>query len=108
MKEPKTTFHKVNPFTGEPVTKRKGVNVEGLKIADDPFTGQRGRYASKYDALFAQMKPGQCIVCEPAETSGIKAALGQWLKKTGKEGYTRANSQYQADGRGRVWWLIAQ
>lgn len=89
----------------KPATARKVVNVEDLKIADDPYVEQRSRPAGKYDELFAKLKPGQCIVCPPDSAPKIKGSLDKWLKANSKEGYARARTRY-SDGQGRVWWLV--
>jgi hypothetical protein len=101
MTAPKTKFAGgVNPFTGS------RVEVEALKIATDPYVDHRSRPVGKYDAVFAQMKPGQCIVCTPEQAPNVKNALAKWLKANGKKGCARARSRYVSDGQGRVWWLV--
>jgi hypothetical protein len=85
---------------------RHPVEVESLKIADDPYVDHRSRPVGKYDALFQKLKPGQCVVCPPERAPNVKSAMDKWLKATGREGSARARSRYPADNMGRVWWLL--
>jgi hypothetical protein len=94
------------PWPGKEPKARTSIAVEDLKIASDPYVDHRSRPAGKYDTLFAKLKPGQCIVCQPGKAAIVKTALDKWLKATGKEGVARARSRYPSDNMGRVWWLV--
>ena len=62
-----TTFAgKKNPFTGQPLKPVRRIDADALKISADPVVEGRARVVSKFDALFSQLKPGQCLICEPA------------------------------------------
>lgn len=95
-----------NPFTGKS-TKRpfKAVDINSLEIVDDPVQVNRAAVSAKYGELFAKMKPGQAIKCQPDEAGKIGHALNTWLKKNGKKGSVKTCRRYEADGLGRVWLL---
>jgi hypothetical protein len=77
-----------------------------LKIANDPLPPTRTVPKSKYDELFSQLKPGQCIVCQPQQASRVGSALKKWLENRMVKNMTiRAASRYPKDDMGRVWLL---
>lgn len=78
-----------------------------LAISDDEFTGQRSSPEGKYDTIFAKMKPGQCLKCEPTESQRLAQALRNWIenRKLGAKYEVRSMQKYHTDQRGRVWLL---
>lgn len=98
-----------NPFTGKS-TKRpfKAVDINSLQIVDDPVQVNRAAVSAKYGELFAKMKPGQAIKCQPDEAGKIGHALNTWLKKHGKPGEVKTCRRYEKDGLGRVWLLAPE
>lgn len=103
-------MNKASPF---PTATRKThkvmshIDPELLKIGNDPYTGQRSSPEGKYDAIFAAMKPGQSIECEPSEAGSLRNALHKWLQARKKDDVleVRMQTRYHKDGRGRVWLL---
>lgn len=102
-----------DPFnTTKPRTKsvqRSAIHVEDLEVADDPLPKKRSLGPGRYDDLFASMKPGQCIKCEPEHTGAIGNALRSWLKRKRKKNLAvKAARHYPPckDKLGRVW-LVA-
>ena len=102
-----TTFAgKKNPFTGQPLKPVRYIDPSALKISADPVVDGRARIVSKFDALFSQLKPGQCLICEPEQAPKLNAALRKWLDNKGLTAVkTKAMTRYPTDGKGRVWRL---
>lgn len=112
---PQTTFAgSHNPFTGAPITMADKptkpakpvvfIDPATLKIANDPLPKTRAPIGLKYGKIFAQLKPGQCIVCQGHEADKLGNNLRTWLKRGGKIGTVKATRRY-TDGLGRVWLL---
>ncbi len=94
---------KKNPFTGERIG---AVDPKTLVICDDHVPVGRARQVSKYDAKFRELKPGQCIKCEPGDAGKINHALRKWLDQRGLEHVkTKAMMHHPSDNMGRVWRL---
>lgn len=110
-----TTFISKNPFTGQPVapaakpeTPKKQfapVDLATLRIADDALPERRSTPGLKYEALFSQLKVGQCIVCAPGDTSKISHALNTWLQLKGRNNAVKSCKSYETDQQGRVWLM---
>lgn len=81
------------------------VDIDTLTIASDPLPTHRTVKDQKYEAIFSQLKPGQCIVCESEAASKIGHALNTWLDKKGLRHAVKTTRHYPADGKGRVWLL---
>ena len=101
-----------DPFnTAKPHTKgvrRSPIHIEDLEVADDPPPQKRSLGPGRYDELFASMKPGQCIKCEPEHTGAIGNALRHWIKRKRKKNLAvKAASHYPGckENLGRVWLL---
>lgn len=62
----------------------KSIDVELITIKNDPFPGQRACPEGKYAELFAKMKPGQCLSCEPDEVQPLGAAMRKWIASQDK------------------------
>lgn len=96
-----------DPFlrTKAPRSYTTPVDVDMLEITNDPCTASRSA-SSKYDELFAQVKPGQAIKCESQHTAKVSTALKNWISRRGLFNLKVAsNSHYHKDGKGRVWLL---
>lgn len=110
-----TTFTGKNPFTSKPVEQvepaKKAnspmvfIDLATLVIANDPLPKRRIVAGLKYEALFSQLKVGQCIVCAPLESGKIGSALNAWLQKKGMNNVVKTCRNYETDERGRVWLL---
>ena len=105
-------MHAHDPFKPtKPHTKgvrRSAIHVEALEVADDPPPQKRSLGPGRYDELFASMKPGQCIKCEPEHTGAIGNALRHWIKHKRKKNLAvKTASHYPAckENLGRVWLL---
>jgi len=86
------------------------VDPDMLQISDDAYTGVRAVPEGKYSEIFARMKPGQCIKCEPKEAGPLAQALRKWLEVNKQDGQfeVRSIARYHTDQRGRVWLLPKQ
>jgi hypothetical protein len=95
--------------TAKPVKREwagENVKVEELVISSHPIPEIRSVPVSKYDALFRQLKVGQCVVCEPDSAPKVKAGLDKWIKNQMLKHLTsKAMSRYPTDGKGRVWLI---
>ena len=101
-----------DPFnTTKPRTisvRRSTIHIEDLEVADDPLPKKRSLGPGRYDTLFATIKPGQCIKCEPQHTGAIGNALRHWIKRTRKKNLAvKTASHYPGcrENLGRVWLL---
>jgi len=76
-----------------------------LEIDSTPFPARRVM-ASKYDEIFAQMQPGQCVKCDSSRVGVVSQAMRKWLEKTGKaEQLQVRTASKMPDGYGRVWMM---
>lgn len=105
MNQLKTEFAGDNPFRKYDKVPNK-TQVSNMYISDDPRPKLRGYASSKYDSLFSQIKPGQCIVCEPENMNATRNALQKWVEVRYPGKYAvRGLSNYPLDGKARVWLL---
>ena len=83
------------------------VDPSTLAICDDPMpSGRQVTTERKYDALFAALKPGQCIKCEPESVLPISNALRKYIGIYKlKDHIVRTALNYERTGTGRVWLL---
>ena len=81
------------------------VDVDSLVICADTPVFKRFQTASKYEAFFDSMKPGQCVKCLPEQAGQVSGALESYLKRNGISARVKSTCNYPADGMGRVWWL---
>lgn len=99
----RTKFAKVNPFTG--------VAVGALDIVDDEPPTDATPPGGKYVHLFATMKVGQAIRCEPDDVPRVAAALREWLRRNSLRETLRASevthhkAALPGTPAGRVWLL---
>lgn len=107
MSNVQTKFNKVNPFTGEKVSKAKYVPAEKLVIASDPLPEGRAKVTNKYQEVFEKLEYGQCLICEPEDVTRVARAMRVFLDKNYMKGQVRTAKNYEKDGKGRVW-LMAQ
>lgn len=78
-----------------------------LEIDDKtPFPASR-MVASKYDEVFAKLRPGQSIKCEAGSspTNRIAGALRKWLQNRGRDDVVVRIVSKMPDGYGRVFLL---
>ena len=78
-----------------------------LSICDDQYPEKRPSSEGKYVAFFRQMKPGQCLKCDPKEVQRISGAMRKWIKEKGKDGQlmVKVVTTFPKDGKGRVWMM---
>lgn len=86
-------------------SKKRLVNLQSLKITDDPYVGRRV-INYRYDFLFNKLKYGQSISCEKANVGTICNALRDYLRRHGKKGKVRSVEHFD-ETTGRVWLLEA-
>lgn len=79
------------------------IDPDALKIAADPLPPGRAK-RDKYADLWAKLKPGQCVVCEPEHVGRIAGALKKHVESAGLDCHVRLTKRY-TDGKGRVWLL---
>ena len=114
---PQTTFAgPTNPFTGQRVN-AKGRTVKPQARLDlsqiavsyrPPPTG-RSVFVGKYDALFATVKPGQCLECPSEDVGKLYGAAKKWAKNQAKPIIVRtARMLHDKPERGGVWLLAGE
>ena len=97
---PEAKLRPKNPTKG----KNSVPNVELLTVTRDPLPGRRA-CTSKYDELFASLKPGDSIKCQPEHVLSIRSSLDKWCKQRGLKFKIRSVMHYPADKLGRVFLL---
>lgn len=108
----KTTLAKNAAWPGKPAGKDQAVvDASKLQICDDPLPAKRQQANKKYEALLAQMKPGQAIKCETREVGSIAGAVRKWIgedKKRAKTLMVKTCTHYPGAETqpGRVWMLL--
>ena len=80
-------------------------DLDSMQITDDPITGRTQVAGDKYSPLFAKMRLGQSIKCQPADAPKVANALRKWREANNPQAVVRAVRKYPADGMGRVWLL---
>lgn len=84
-------------------------DVASMRIADEPcpqdahWNTGRGRL----HALFAGLRPGQCICCENADARRVANVLRLWLKARNRADKVIYRQNYGEDKKGRVWLVAA-
>jgi len=114
---PQTTFAgPQNPFTGQRVN-AKGrtvkpqarLDLSQIVITNTPLPTGRSVHVGKYDALFATVKPGQCLECPSDDVGKLASAAKKWAKNQGKPIIVRTTRVLQdKPERGGVWLLAGE
>lgn len=81
------------------------IDPASLHIVDEPYKSSRTTQASKYDAIFSELKPNQRLVCPAGSGSKLSSALKKWLNKKGYQSPLIRARERCEDGNGGVWWL---
>lgn len=92
------------PLQSKAASKVVEIDPDKLEICNDPIPATRARPGWKYGPVFSQLKPGQCIKCEPSQAPTLWTALKKWVADKKLPCIVRATSRYD-DGKGRVWLL---
>lgn len=112
-----TTFvNNRSPWTGLKMTTEKyrpRVDPTGLTIERNVPLPVARTVRNKYEHLFGQMKPGECIKCKPEEVTPVANAMRKWIDDHKKRGELMVVSQrHISDGKGnyigRVWLAEAK
>jgi hypothetical protein len=80
------------------------VDVDLLSVEHNTPMPKSHRIFGKYDAMFAKLKYGSCVVCEPDEKENISNGLRKYLIRANRSGVVRAVKRCE-DGKARVWLL---
>jgi len=86
----------------------KITQASDLSIGNDPLPTGRAQPEGKYTAIFAKLKPGQCIICPTGSANSIGQALRKWADANKPSHRVSTTQAYAADGRGRVWLLTPE
>lgn len=115
--KPQTTFAgPKNPFTGQRVN-AKGrtvkpqarLDLSQIVITNTPLPTGRSVHVGRYDALFATVKPGQCLECPSNDVGRLAAAAKKWAKNQAKPIIVRTARVLQdKPERGGVWLLAGE
>lgn len=104
-------FNTTKPATRTKTVRRSPIHLGDLEVASDPIPQKRSLGPGRYDELFASLKPGQCIKCEPAHTGALGNALRHWIRKQRKENLAvKAMQHYPGckEQLGRVWLITKE
>ena len=95
----------VSPFPGVVKKRSSAIDSSMLHVEHNTKPPVTARVVhSKYAELFAQIKAGSCVVCEPSEALSVSNALRKYLKTKEKPLAVRMVSRCD-DGHARVWAL---
>lgn len=83
-------------------------DVQGMQIVNDPIIGRSVGGGDKYGPLFAKIKIGQAIKCQPEDTPKVANAMRKWRDDNKVRAVVQSVRRYPADGLGRVWLLPAK
>src|SRR5690606_23849269 len=86
---------------------RSRLNPDDLEISDDPMPAKR-QAPSQYDAIFSQLKVGQCVKVEPDRVDTIGNALRSWIRRNKKKNVmVKSVRAYKGckEKLGRVWLI---
>jgi len=75
-----------------------------FEIDTTPFPARR-IVASKYDEMFSEMRPGQCIKTESDNVGKVCAAMKKWLERKGRTDVVVRSVRRMDDGYGRVYMM---
>lgn len=79
------------------------VDLDALKIENTPLPREvRSKQEGKYDAFFAKLQPGQCVVCKAEEAGKVSNAMRSYYRRQGMAAVVRSKSKCE-DGAARVW-----
>lgn len=97
----------VSPFPTVAKRRKEAIDPEMLKVEHNvPLPGHRSATAGKYHALFALMKAGSCIRCEPEEINQVANALRKQIqlkRYPALIGCVVRTAARCEDGAARVW-----
>jgi hypothetical protein len=121
MNQPLTKFVGANPFTKAEATQPKPkqvsspkkmpvfVNVEEMSITNDALPAFRAFKPNKYDGIFGDMRPGQCIRCTSENVNTVANAMRKFVITNKMRVSVKSAIRYEKDvGYGRVWMMPAK
>ena len=79
-----------------------------FEISNDKLPAGRTVGGHKYDAIFEQLKPGQCIRVPTDDVNCVSNALRKYVEAKAMRCIVRSVKYYpgdKSDKRGRVWLL---
>jgi len=93
------------PQRDKPKNKKPAhINLDDLKLTDDPLPTARVSTGSKYEALFTlAMKSGKAIKTPARRAAGVSNVARMWLRRHGHTSHTTRSVSDYGDGHGRVW-----
>ena len=111
MTKTKTTPSPFPPAAKRKTTRAIEIDPDLLKVETDTPVPRRSPNGNKYLTVFARMKPGHCIRCEPREVGPISNVLRKAIEMgrlTGLKGCKVITRMRCEDGHGRVWVVKAE
>lgn len=88
------------------------IQLDQISVGNDPYLGRQPGAPSKYEALFASLRPGMCLRTPADAAPSISAALAKYIERAGsKDVHVRFVTKYPGAKRGqegRVWILPKQ
>lgn len=85
----------------------RSVDVDMLSVEHGTPFPKTGRVYGKYDDLFAKLRIGSCVACEPSEKETVSNAMRKWLERNGKKARVVSFKRCD-DGKARVWMMEAK
>lgn len=88
------------------------IQLEQISVGNDPYLGRQPGAPSKYEQLFASLRPGMCLRTPADAAPSISAALAKYMERQGsKDVHVRFVTKYPGAKKGqegRVWLLPKQ
>jgi hypothetical protein len=112
LNQPKTTMNaQRTPSPFPTVAKRnarpaQAIDPDLLSVEHSTPRPTARRVSGKYDAVFAKLRYGSCVACEPSEMNTVANSLRKWMAREGKPGKVVSVTR-DKDGRARVWMVEA-
>jgi hypothetical protein len=85
------------------------ITIESISVGNDPYLGRQPGAPSKYEPLFASLRPGMCLRTPSDAAPAISAALDKYIQRQGTKNVSvRFVTKYPGAKKGqegRVWLL---
>lgn len=85
------------------------ITLESITVGNDPYLGRQPGAPSKYEPIFASLRPGMCLRSPSSAAPALAAALSKYMEKQGhKDIHVRMVTKYPGAKKGqegRVWLL---
>lgn len=89
--------------TKKKISRAMEIDPDLLKIEHNTPIPKGRPAPGKYDELFASLKAGSCVACEPAERGNVESAIMRWMRRNKITGMKTVKRLHCDDGKARIW-----